>query len=85
MFSSSLFIFLKAVNCARPGCLLFEVCVQTELGQVWLGSSNTYVQYRSYGFSLVKGGRSMVSIMLFLMFKDKKKMENAEIQSIVMD
>lgn len=84
MFSSSLFIFLKAANCARPGCLLFEVCVQTELGQVWLGSSNTYVQYRSYGFSLVEGGQSMVSIMFFFfMFKDS--VENTEIQSIVMN
>lgn len=38
---------------------------QTELGQVWLGSSYTYVRHKSYGFSLAEVGQGMESIMFF--------------------
>lgn len=56
---------------------------QTEPGQVWLDSSNTYVRYKTYGFSLVKNRPKHGLNYVFSMFKDS--VEHAEIQCIRMD
>ncbi len=46
---------------------------QTEPSQVWLGSNYTYVQYKSYSFSLVEAAKAW-NQLCFLMFKTVWKM-----------